>query len=96
MFGCAQHVSDLVEGLIKLMDGPYTQSVNLGHPQSHSVQVVSSDRELVLPTLRILMVFFCYCAGICGNDYKVDGIIFEGGLRAIPSNRTQFSSGSSK
>jgi UDP-glucuronate decarboxylase len=32
-----QYVSDLVEGLVKLMDSEYTGPVNLGNPDEHSI-----------------------------------------------------------
>lgn len=34
-----QFVDDLVEGLIKLMNGNYSQPVNLGNPQEFTVKV---------------------------------------------------------
>lgn len=33
-----QYVSDLVDGLVMLMDSNYTQPVNLGNPQEHTIQ----------------------------------------------------------
>ena len=33
-----QYVSDLVEGLILLMNGNYSQPVNLGNPEEHTIQ----------------------------------------------------------
>lgn len=33
-----QYVSDLVEGLVALMNSNYTQPLNLGNPQEHSIQ----------------------------------------------------------
>lgn len=32
-----QYVSDLVDGLIALMDSNYTQPVNLGNPTEHTI-----------------------------------------------------------
>ena len=32
-----QYVTDLVEGLIKLMNSNYSQPVNLGNPDEHSI-----------------------------------------------------------
>ena len=34
-----QYVSDLVDGLIKLMNGNYSQPVNLGNPDEYTVKV---------------------------------------------------------
>lgn len=33
-----QYVSDLVDGLVLLMNSNYTQPVNLGNPQEHNIQ----------------------------------------------------------
>ncbi|CAG9812303.1 unnamed protein product [Chironomus riparius] len=33
-----QYVSDLVDGMVMLMDSNYTQPVNLGNPQEHTIQ----------------------------------------------------------
>lgn len=34
-----QYVDDLVEGLIRLMNGNYSQPVNLGNPDEYTVKV---------------------------------------------------------
>ena len=36
-----QYVDDLVEGLIRLMNGNYSQPVNLGNPDEYTVKVTS-------------------------------------------------------
>jgi nucleoside-diphosphate-sugar epimerase len=38
-----QYVDDLVEGLIRLMNGNYSQPVNLGNPQEYTVKVRECD-----------------------------------------------------
>jgi UDP-glucuronate decarboxylase len=50
-----QYVSDLVEGLYKLMNGKYDQPVNLGNPEEYSVKdfaeyiknITKSDSEII-------------------------------------------------
>ena len=37
-FYAVQYVSDLVTGLIQLMDSNYTQPVNIGNPEEHSIR----------------------------------------------------------
>ena len=43
-----QYVDDLVNGLIKLMNGNYSQPVNIGNPDEYTVKVLTS-----------LILFFC-------------------------------------
>ena len=38
-----QYVDDLVEGLIRLMNGNYSQPVNLGNPDEYTVKVRCSS-----------------------------------------------------
>lgn len=33
-----QYVSDLVDGLVALMDGNYTQPINIGNPVEHTIE----------------------------------------------------------
>lgn len=40
-----QYVDDLVEGLIRLMNGNYSQPVNLGNPDEYTVKVLYSKRD---------------------------------------------------
>lgn len=37
-----QYVDDLVEGLIRLMNGNYSQPVNLGNPDEYTVKVMTA------------------------------------------------------
>jgi nucleoside-diphosphate-sugar epimerase len=46
-----QYVDDLVEGLIRLMNGNYSQPVNLGNPQEYTVKV-SRTRCGALSSMR--------------------------------------------
>ena len=41
-FRSFQYVDDLVEGLIKLMNGNYSQPVNIGNPEEYTVKVLTN------------------------------------------------------
>jgi len=51
-----QYVDDLVEGLIRLMNGNYSQPVNLGNPDEYTVKV-SMCACFVRPCIAISGVF---------------------------------------
>jgi UDP-glucuronate decarboxylase len=44
-----QYVSDLVEGLVLLMNGNYTQPVNLGNPQEYTIQMFAEHIQRLIP-----------------------------------------------
>jgi UDP-glucuronate decarboxylase len=58
-----QYVDDLVEGLIRLMNGNYSQPVNLGNPQEYTVKVRECD-----------VVCCVFCAKLhSGHDLSIVG-----------------------
>ncbi len=46
-----QYVADLVDGLMRLMNGNYSQPVNLGNPDEYTVKVRSSTYPVPRPRL---------------------------------------------
>lgn len=56
-----QYVSDLVAGLMKLMNGNYSKPVNIGNPDEYTVKVERSYCYLG-------RVFTQFCSGFCGID----------------------------
>ena len=49
-----QYVDDLVDGVLRLMNSPYREPVNLGNPVEYSVQELAETvRDLVNPSLSI-------------------------------------------
>lgn len=61
-----QFVDDLVEGLIKLMNGNYSQPVNLGNPDEYTVKVLACVSSCVYGLNRnSYTVVFCVSAEFC-------------------------------
>ena len=48
-----QFVDDLVEGLIRLMNGNYSQPVNIGNPQEYTVKVSFIMRYIEYLSLKL-------------------------------------------
>ena len=48
-----QYVSDLVDGLIKLMNSNYTGPVNLGNPTEHKIEGKKNISKKIIPTQNL-------------------------------------------
>ena len=50
-----QYVSDLVDGLVRLMNSTFSQPVNLGNPIERTI-----DGESMAPTIGLSLIFFLF------------------------------------
>ena len=55
-----QYVSDLVDGLIALMNSNYSLPVNIGNPQEYSVAEFAQFIKDIVGTLNSLWILNCY------------------------------------
>jgi UDP-glucuronate decarboxylase len=50
-----QYIHDLIDGLIQLMNSPYSEPVNLGNPEEYTIQEFADMiREIVNPEAEII------------------------------------------
>ncbi len=54
-----QYVDDLVEGLIRLMEGNYSLPVNIGNPDEYKVKVSAFARKFFSPFFDLKFTTFC-------------------------------------
>lgn len=81
-----QYVDDLVEGLIRLMDGNYSLPVNIGNPDEYKVKV--RDHAPVIKLFAMLIVDPCVVCPLCLQDFAIlikDLTGSNSTIRALPA-----------
>lgn len=79
-----QYVDDLVEGLIRLMEGNYSLPVNLGNPDEYQVRVSIYSIQYAYKMERFICCYnnlflclFVLCVGVCLFDQRIDWFQFH-------------------
>ena len=80
-----QYVSDLVSGLIALMNSNYSQPVNIGNPEEHTIKEFASIINNIVGKSSILLLLLPHpFTLLCGVDISYETPPFNPVLRFLP------------